>query len=66
MGIAMAATIGYGGFLLGPPAIGLAADWFGLRLALAGLLAGGLATALAARPILEPRRAQTAPSRLAT
>ena len=30
----MAATLGYSGFLLGPPVIGLIADMAGLRLAL--------------------------------
>lgn len=36
--IAMAATVGYAGFLLGPPMIGFAADHIGLRLALGTLL----------------------------
>ncbi|MEV6162740.1 MFS transporter [Streptomyces sp. NPDC052052] len=33
-GVAAASTIGYGGMLLGPPAIGFLADWFSLPLAL--------------------------------
>jgi MFS family permease len=33
LGISMAATVGYGGFLLGPPAIGAIASYGGLRLA---------------------------------
>jgi MFS family permease len=54
--IAMAATVGYAGFLLGPPAIGFAADHVGLRLALAILFVAAAfiavfaARAVAARP----------------
>ncbi|MFD3512883.1 MFS transporter [Streptomyces sp. NPDC058657] len=33
-GVATASTLGYGGMLLGPPAIGFLADWFTLPLAL--------------------------------
>ncbi|KOG39819.1 MFS transporter [Streptomyces resistomycificus] len=33
-GVATASTLGYGGMLLGPPAIGFMADWFSLPLAL--------------------------------
>ncbi|MFI5757186.1 MFS transporter [Streptomyces sp. NPDC051569] len=33
-GVAAASTLGYGGMLLGPPAIGFLADWFSLPLAL--------------------------------
>ncbi|MFD7896635.1 MFS transporter [Streptomyces sp. NPDC059743] len=33
-GVATASTLGYGGMLLGPPAIGFLADWFSLPLAL--------------------------------
>ncbi|MFW6693238.1 MFS transporter [Streptomyces sp. MAR4 CNX-425] len=41
-GVAAASTLGYGGMLLGPPAIGFLADWFSLRAALStvALLAG--------------------------
>ncbi|MFD4231164.1 MFS transporter [Streptomyces sp. NPDC058545] len=44
-GVAVASTIGYGGMLLGPPAIGFLADWFSLPLALTtvALLAGAAA-----------------------
>jgi MFS family permease len=58
--IAMAATVGYAGFLLGPPAIGFAADHVGLRLALAILFAAAAfiavfaARAVAARPESPP------------
>lgn len=31
VGIAMATTIGYAGFFVGPPVIGFLADWIGLR-----------------------------------
>ncbi|MBO4259316.1 MFS transporter, partial [Streptomyces griseorubiginosus] len=33
-GVAIASTLGYGGMLLGPPAIGFMADWFSLPAAL--------------------------------
>ncbi|MGW5275943.1 MFS transporter [Streptomyces sp. NPDC004044] len=44
-GVAVASTIGYGGMLLGPPAIGFLADWFSLPLALTtvAVLAGAAA-----------------------
>ncbi|MET9804426.1 MFS transporter [Streptomyces sp. NPDC006368] len=44
-GVAAASTLGYGGMLLGPPAIGFLADWFSLPVALTtvALLAGGAA-----------------------
>jgi MFS family permease len=38
-GIAMVTTIGYTGFLVGPPCIGYLADWMGLRWALGVILA---------------------------
>jgi MFS family permease len=50
LGISMAATIGYGGFLLGPPAIGAIATYGGLRLAFMLLVLALLAVVpLAAR-----------------
>lgn len=44
-GVAVASTIGYGGMLLGPPAIGFLADWCSLPLALTtvAVLAGAAA-----------------------
>lgn len=45
-GIAMVATIGYGGFLLGPPLIGFVAQHAGLTAALAIALAAALLVAL--------------------
>jgi fucose permease len=47
-GVALAATLGYGGFLLGPPAIGFLASQFGLRaglttLSFLALIASGIA-----------------------
>ncbi|MEV5686793.1 MFS transporter [Streptomyces sp. NPDC052164] len=44
-GVAAASTLGYGGMLLGPPAIGFLADWFSLPVALTtvALLAMGAA-----------------------
>jgi hypothetical protein len=38
VGVSMAATVGYAGFLIGPPMIGFAAGLIGLRLALCALL----------------------------
>jgi MFS family permease len=35
IGIAMATTIGYAGFFVGPPVIGYLADGYGLRIGLA-------------------------------
>jgi len=55
-GIAMAATMGYGAFVLGPPAIGLLADAIGLRLALLLLVGCALAIAACAGAV-EPRPA---------
>ncbi|MFD4573298.1 MFS transporter [Streptomyces sp. NPDC058417] len=38
-GVAVASTLGYGGMLLGPPAIGFMADWFTLPVALTSVAA---------------------------
>ncbi|MFI1487010.1 MFS transporter [Streptomyces sp. NPDC020747] len=38
-GVAIASTFGYGGMLLGPPAIGFMADWFSLPIALTSVAA---------------------------
>lgn len=38
-GVALASTLGYGGMLLGPPAIGFMADWFSLPTALTSVAA---------------------------
>ena len=38
-GVAIASTLGYGGMLLGPPAIGFMADWLSLPLALTSVAA---------------------------
>ncbi len=51
-GVAAASTLGYGGMLLGPPAIGFLADWFSLPVALttvAALAAGAALLGYAAR-----------------
>jgi MFS family permease len=52
--IATATTIGYSGFLLGPPLIGFAADAVGLRSALF-LIVGMSLAAVALAPALRPR-----------
>ena len=59
--IAAVTTIGYGGFLVGPPLIGLLADQVGLGRALLVLLvlAGGIA---ALAPAVRSRRAQPVPA----
>ncbi|GHA00902.1 hypothetical protein GCM10010389_45230 [Streptomyces echinoruber] len=53
-GVAVASTFGYGGMLLGPPAIGFMADWFSLPAALTSVAA---LAALAALVALTTRRA---------
>ncbi|MER6068511.1 MFS transporter [Streptomyces sp. NPDC001817] len=46
-GVAVASTFGYGGMLLGPPAIGFMADWFSLPAALTSVAAlAAVATAI--------------------
>ncbi len=57
-GVAMVATMGYGAFLLGPPAIGFLADATGLRVALLVPVACGLAIAGGARAAM-PHSART-------
>jgi MFS family permease len=62
-GIATVATIGYGGFLLGPPLIGLLAHQIGLGTALWVLAPLGLAIALLAPVVAPPRSPQGAEPR---
>ncbi|MEW2632896.1 MFS transporter [Streptomyces sp. NPDC048389] len=60
-GVAAASTLGYGGMLLGPPAIGFLADWFSLPVALttvAALAAGAAVIAYGARGAAAPRAAE--------
>ncbi|MFG2882630.1 MFS transporter [Streptomyces sp. NPDC048297] len=45
-GVALASTFGYGGMLLGPPAIGFMADWFSLATALTSVAALAAVAAL--------------------
>ncbi|NEA98731.1 MFS transporter [Streptomyces sp. SID13726] len=56
-GVAIASTLGYGGMLLGPPAIGFMADWFSLSAALTSV---AVLAATAAMIALFTRRAATA------
>ena len=51
VGVSMVATMGYGAFLLGPPAIGFLADGIGLRVALLLLVACSLVIAIFARMV---------------
>lgn len=46
IGVASVATVGYAGFLLGPPVIGFLAGLIGLRAALAVLIAAGIAVSV--------------------
>ncbi|WP_030930945.1 MFS transporter [Streptomyces sp. NRRL S-646] len=55
-GVATASTLGYGGMLLGPPAIGFMADWFSLPTALTSV---AVLAAIAALVGLVTRRATT-------
>jgi hypothetical protein len=55
-GIAAVATVGYTGFLVGPPVIGFIADATGLATALGILLVGCLASALAAGAVAPAER----------
>ncbi|MZE78140.1 MFS transporter, partial [Streptomyces sp. SID5475] len=50
-GVATASTLGYGGMLLGPPAIGFLADWYSLPAALTTVAVLAGLSALAA-PLL--------------
>jgi MFS family permease len=52
VGVAMAATCGYAGFLLSPPIIGVIADALGIRVALVSLAVALLIVALAAPRVL--------------
>jgi MFS family permease len=51
IGVAMAATCGYSGFLASPPLIGFAANGFGLRIALVLLVAAILTVTLLAKRV---------------
>ncbi|MCX4878845.1 MULTISPECIES: MFS transporter [unclassified Streptomyces] len=55
-GVAIASTLGYGGMLLGPPAIGFMADWFSLPAALTSVAA--LAATAAAIGLVTRRAAE--------
>jgi MFS family permease len=54
-GIAMCATMGYAGFMVGPPVIGAIADLAGLRVALLLILAGMLTMVTIARAVASER-----------
>ncbi|SMG50738.1 MFS transporter [Paraburkholderia susongensis] len=58
VGVSMAATAGYAGFLIGPPLIGLGAGWLGLRVALCVLVMATLIVSLLGGKAV--RNAQTA------
>jgi hypothetical protein len=54
MGVAMVATLGYGGLLMGPPIIGLGGDHLGLRATLIGLVVCAFVIVLMSRRALSP------------
>ncbi|MGO4705877.1 MFS transporter [Microvirga sp. 2MCAF38] len=54
MGVAMVATLGYGGLLMGPPIIGFGGDHLGLRATLIGLVVCALVIVLMSRRALSP------------
>ncbi len=57
VGVAMVATLGYAGFLLGPPLIGVTAEATGLRWALLVIVPGLAVVALAGRRLIAPPQA---------
>ncbi|AJP00775.1 transporter [Streptomyces cyaneogriseus subsp. noncyanogenus] len=59
-GVATASTLGYGGMLLGPPAIGFMADWFSLPTALTSV---AVLAAVAVLIALATRHATSGPPR---
>jgi len=63
-GVAMAATAGYAGFLIGPPVIGAIASVASLRVAI-GALAISAALVVAAAGAVSPRRVEVAAPRWA-
>ncbi|MFI6692915.1 MFS transporter [Streptomyces sp. NPDC050433] len=61
-GVAAASTLGYGGMLLGPPAIGFLADWFSLPVALTTVALLAAAAALIAYSARDVSAPEPAPS----
>ena len=53
-GIAAVTTMGYSGFLIGPPTIGLIAEYSAFSTAFLMLAGVGIVTAFAARPLIKP------------
>lgn len=52
IGVAMVATLGYAGLLLGPPLIGFSSEWIGLHATLGGLILFLMAVIILAKQIL--------------
>ncbi len=61
VGIALISTIGYGGFVIGPPAIGFTSDAVGIRIALSLVVAALAAIALLTRVALPRAPAPSSP-----
>ncbi|MCD9879856.1 MFS transporter [Streptomyces sp. NR30] len=64
-GVAIASTLGYGGMLLGPPAIGFMADWFSLPAALTSVAVLAAVAALIGLVLHFPGGTPRAPGRKA-
>jgi MFS family permease len=62
VGVSMAATAGYAGFLIGPPLIGFGAGVFGLRLALGVLVVAALVVCLTGARAVSHTRITAAPN----
>ncbi|CAM5247250.1 MFS transporter OS=Streptomyces alboniger OX=132473 GN=CP975_05380 PE=4 SV=1 [Streptomyces alboniger] len=60
-GVAIASTLGYGGMLLGPPAIGFMADWFSLPVALTSVAALAAVATLISLTVRPPAPAGQTP-----
>ncbi|MEU0074873.1 MFS transporter [Streptomyces sp. NPDC006332] len=61
-GVAIASTLGYGGMLLGPPAIGFMADWFSLPVALTSVAVLAAVATLISLTVLPTAPAGQAPA----
>ncbi|QDS92344.1 Inner membrane protein YbjJ [Roseimaritima multifibrata] len=59
VGLATVSTIGYFGFLLGPPLIGCLAEWFDLRTALGSLIGTSFFVVIAARVLATQQKSST-------
>jgi MFS family permease len=63
MGVAMVATLGYAGYLIGPPIIGFGGDLFGLRAMLGLLVVFSLVISILSQQALRPSAVQFSETR---